>query len=232
MLSVQRANEWVSMLVKSSIAAVLVIAAVAGLSRIDYRELYDEMYPVNGLRRDVLNLCHDAKPTFVRALEADRISCYDGMPEPVAAAIEWVRTSARLAAMRRPTPVEQAEKLLVEATLRGREDLLEPRRFTGYVVQPPAVQPCRPTALALAAERSAPATARPEDQALAAIGVLPRGKGGERRLTAELPVLPLGDDAQTGSIGTTDAASGLLDAAVAAALGDSASSPATGCHNT
>ena len=117
-------SEWVSMLVKSSVAAVLVIAAVAGLSRVDYRGLYDEMYPVNGLRRDVLNLCHDAKPTFVRALETDRVACYDGMPGPVAVAIDWVRTSARLAAMRRPTPIEQAEKLLVEATLRGREELL------------------------------------------------------------------------------------------------------------
>jgi hypothetical protein len=220
------------MLVKSSIAAVIVIAAVAGLSRVDYRELYDEMYPVNGLRRDVLNLCHDAKPTFVRALEGDRIACYDGMPEPVAVAIDWVRTSARLAATRRPTPVEQAEKLLVEATLHGREDLLQPRRFTGYVVQPAAVQPCRPMALALAAERAAPAIARPDDQALAAIGVLPRGTRGERRVTAELPVLPLGERTQTGSVGTSDAASGLLDAAAAAALGDSASSPATGCRNT
>lgn len=216
------------MLVKSSIAAVLVIAAVAGLSRVDYRELYDEMYPVNGLRRDVLNLCHDAKPTFVRALQADRINCYDGMPEPVAVAIDWVRTSARLAAMRRPTPVEQAEKLLVEATLRGREDLLEPRHFTGYVVQPTAVQPCKPTALALAAERTPVALTRPQNPALAAIGALPQGSRAERRAAA-LPVLPLADGGQKGGVGGDDAASGLLDAAAAAALGDSAP-PAVGCR--
>src|SRR6478672_10500287 len=140
------------MLVKSSILAVAVIAAVMGLSRVDYRDLYNEMYPANGLRRDVLNLCQDFKPTFVRALETDRIGCYDSMPDPVERAIGWVRTTTRLAAMRHPTPVEQAEKLLVEATLRGREELPQPLQFTGYVAQPAAVRPCKPTALALAAE--------------------------------------------------------------------------------
>jgi len=220
------------MLVKSSVAAVLVIAAVAGLSRVDYRELYDEMYPVNGLRRDVLNLCHDAKPTFVRALQSDRIACYDGMPEPVATAIEWVRTSARLAAMRRPTPVEQAEKLLVEATLPGRDELLATPQFTGYVAQPAAVLPCKPTALALAAERTPIALARPQDPALAAVGVLPAGKRAERHLTAELPLIPLGDGGKTGSAGTGDTASGLLDATAAAALGESQAAPPAGCRNT
>lgn len=213
------------MLLKSSIAAVFVIAAVAGLSRVDYRELYDGMYPVNGLRRDVLNLCHDAKPTFVRALQADRVGCYDGMPEPVAVAIDWVRTSARLAAMRRPTPVEQAEKLLVEATLRGRDELLATPQFTGYVAQPAAVQPCKPTALALAVERTPVALARPEDRALAAIGVLPQGSRSERRATT---ALPLGDGARAGVVGAGNAP-GLLDAMAAAALGDDAP-PAAGCR--
>ena len=120
MLLRQRAKEWIFMLVKSSIAAVAVIAAVVSLSRVDYRELYDEMYPVNGLRRDVLHLCQDVKPTFVRALQTDRVSCYDSMPDPVEIAIGWVRTSSRLALMRRPTAVELAEKFLVEATMPAR----------------------------------------------------------------------------------------------------------------
>ena len=41
------------MLVKASIAATALIFAVGSLSSIDFRELYDEMYPVNGLRRVV-----------------------------------------------------------------------------------------------------------------------------------------------------------------------------------
>src|ERR1051325_1064690 len=98
------------MLVKASIAGIAVICAVVSLSRVDFRELYDEMYPVNGLRRDVLNLCHQSEPTFVRAVESNRVLCYDSMPDPVELAIGWVRTSSRLAAMRRPTPVEVAEK--------------------------------------------------------------------------------------------------------------------------
>src|SRR5712691_5856664 len=102
------------MLVKASILATVLICAVVSLSRVDFRELYNEMYPVNGLRRDVLNLCHQTEPTFVRAIEADRVGCYDGMPDPVERAIGWVRTSTRLAAMRHPSPVELAERLLAE----------------------------------------------------------------------------------------------------------------------
>lgn len=217
------------MLVKSSIAVIAVIAAVMTLSRVDYRELYDEMYPANGLRRDVLNLCHDAKPTFVRALETDRVGCYDSMPDPVELAIGWVRTSSRLAAMRRPTAVELAEKLLVEATMPGREDLLAPRVFTGYVAEPAIVRPCKPTTLAMAAEGPPVALARSDDPTLAAIGLIP-GHRAERRASTALPVSPLGDAAQKGRVGAGDAASGLLDAAAAAALGDSAPSPAEGCR--
>src|SRR5260370_4152094 len=99
------------MLVKASIFATVRICTVVGLSHIDFRELYNGMYPVNGLRRGVLNLCHQAEPTFVRAVESNRIGCYDSMPDPVELAIGWARTSTRLAAMRHPTPVELAERL-------------------------------------------------------------------------------------------------------------------------
>lgn len=219
------------MLVKSSIAAVAVIAAVVGLSRVDYRQLYDEMYPANGLRRDVLNLCQDFKPTFVRAIETDRVGCYDSMPDPVERAIGWVRTTSRLAAMRHPTPVEQAEKLLILSTLYGRENLLQPLQFTGYVAQPAAVSPCQP--LALAAESAPAGLARSDEPALAAIGVLPGvvlgGTRAERRAANALPVLPIGDMPQAAAVGAGDAAFGLLDAAAAAALGDNAPA-AAGCR--
>ena len=218
------------MLVKSSIAAVFAIAAVMGLSRVDYRDLYNEMYPANGLRRDVLNLCQDFKPTFVRALETDRIGCYDSMPDPVERAIGWVRTTARLAAMRHPTPVEQAEKVLIEATLRGRDELLQPLQFTGYVAQPAAVRPCKATALALATEAAPVALARSDEPALAAIGILPGGNRAEQRAAKALPVLPIGEAPQAIAVGAGDAVSGLLDAAAAAGLGDSAPTPGAGCR--
>src|SRR5712692_7650748 len=132
------------MLVKASIFATVLICTVVGLSHIDFRELYNGMYPVNGLRRGVLNLCHQAEPTFVRAVRSDRDGCYDSMPDPVELAIGWVRTSSRLAAMRRTsTAVELAERLLVEAATQRRLDLLWPRRFTGYgTMQAVALRPC------------------------------------------------------------------------------------------
>jgi hypothetical protein len=207
------------MLLKLSIAAILAIAVAVPLSRVDYRGLYNEMYPVNGLRRDVLNLCHEAKPTFVRALETDRVGCYDGMPDPVEMAIGWVRTTSRLAAMRRPTAVELAEKLLVEATMPGRDGRFVPRRLTGYVVQPVAVRPCPDTALAALPE---PGTALPGNRALArAIA------SGDAPTLAAFGMLPPRRDAlateATGSGG--DDANGRLDAT----FGDSAPAPAAGC---
>jgi hypothetical protein len=201
------------MLLKSSIAAAAVIVAVMSLSRVDYRELYDGMYPVNGLRRDVLHLCQDSKPTFVRALQTDRVNCYDSMPDPVEMAIGWVRTTSRLAAMRRPTAVELAEKLLVEATMPGGEDLLAPRRFTGYAAQPAAVRPCKPMTLTVLAEDAGRALAAPDDPALAVLGLMPPS-----------------DTVPRATTGGGDAASGLLDVTAAAALGDSGPLPPVGCR--
>lgn len=106
------------MLVKLGIVAAAVAYASVSLAAIDYRQLYNEMYPVNGLKRGVLGLCQAANPTFVRALEQDRIDCYDSMPSSIERAIGWVRTSARLAAMRAPTGVELAEKLMRQAEAR------------------------------------------------------------------------------------------------------------------
>src|SRR5579884_3433874 len=103
------------MLVKACIAATALICAAVLLSAVDFRDLYNEMYPVNGLKRDVLGLCHQAQPTFIRAIRGDRVNCYDSMPDNVDLAIGWVRTSSRLAALsRKPTAMELAERLLAE----------------------------------------------------------------------------------------------------------------------
>src|SRR5436190_12156435 len=107
------------MLVKASIAGAALIGAAVSLISLDFRELYNEMYPVNGLRRDVLGLCHEAKPAFVRAVRRDRENCYDSMPHSVELAIGWVRTSSRLAALQKtPTAVELAERLMGEEAAR------------------------------------------------------------------------------------------------------------------
>ncbi len=194
------------MLLKASIAAAALIVAAVGLSSIDYRELYNAMYPVNGLKRDVLNLCHEAQPTFVRAVASDRVGCYDSMPDNIELAIGWVRTTSRLAAMRqRQSPIEAAERLLAEAAMQGRAGLLGPRHFTGYVSVPVTPRPCVATTLASLAgvtavtlgdsdEHLARRIAKGDDLSLAALGLAPRGAQREptRDQDLVLPDLPLG----------------------------------------
>lgn len=198
------------MLVKASILATVAVCAVVSLSQIDYRQLYNEMYPVNGLRRDVLNLCHEAQPTFVRAVEADRIGCYDGMPDPVERAIGWVRTSSRLAAMHAPTPVEKAEKLLISAVTEGRLGrVAEAPQFTGYpALTAPPPQTCaggRKTLL-LAANQAGPrlsSAARDDAQILATVGLAMPGQRNLLGQDRELPVLSLGGAGDSGAPGTS-----------------------------
>jgi hypothetical protein len=200
------------------------------LSVIDLRQLYNEMYPVNGLRRDVLSLCHEVQPTFVRAIEADRVGCYDSMPDPVELAIGWVRTSSRLAALHRPTPVEVAERLLVAAIQERRLDRLGPLHFTGYsmvtggaahacddggAVAPAAGKP--DLALALPDDRLVLRLARGDRAAMAALGLQPA----DRSSATGLPVLSLGGaGGGSGSPDASGAAVGLADPASAAAAGD------------
>jgi hypothetical protein len=112
------------MWIKLGVAAAVLTYAGVSLASVDYRTLYNEMYPANGLKRDVLGLCQASKPTFVRAVEQDRVSCYDSMPNAIERAIGWVRTSARLAALRAPTGVELAERLMQQAELRQPSGLL------------------------------------------------------------------------------------------------------------
>lgn len=218
------------MLVKASIAATALICTVVSLSSIDFRELYNEMYPVNGLRRDVLGLCHQVAPTFIRAVRSDREGCYDSMPDPVELAIGWVRTSSRLAAMRRtPSAVELAERLLVEAAAERRIDRLGPPRFTGYAAMPAAaVRPCEDRAMGLAAvaattdlalaepnDRLARRIAGGEDTSLAALGLLPRdarhAPGVPLAREPELPILSLGGAGDSGSPAGISGAAALLE---------------------
>ena len=99
------------MLVKASIAATVILVATLTAHTVNFRELYNEMYPVNGLKRDVLGLCHQAKATFVRAVRSDREGCYNSMPDSVETAIGWVRTTTRLTALKQgQTAVETAER--------------------------------------------------------------------------------------------------------------------------
>jgi hypothetical protein len=210
------------MLVKLGLAVAALAYATVSLAAVDYRELYNEMYPANGLKRGVLGLCQAAKPTFVRAIEQDRVDCYDSMPSSIERAIGWVRTSARLAAMRAPTGVELAEKLLQEAELRYRGGPDGVLRFASIAASSGGnSSACEGTTLPTAATRDlalAPANdpkaddqlarriAKGDDKLLAELGLAkPR-----TRLDAtgpnELPILPLAGS--SGSSVATGAAAG------------------------
>ena len=218
------------MLVKAGIAACVLACAAAVWSTIDFRQLYNEMYPVNGLRRDVLSLCHEVQPTFVRAIEADRVGCYDSMPDPVELAIGWVRTTSRLAAMHKPTPVEVAEHLLVAATQERRLDRLGPLHFTGYsMVTGGAAYACdegkaavstsgkSDLALALPDDRMVLRLARGDRAAMAALGLEPV----DRHSATSLPILSLGGaGGGSGSADASGATVGLADSPAAAGAGD------------
>lgn len=170
------------MLVKASIAATVILVATVTAHTVNFRELYNEMYPVNGLKRDVLGLCHQATPTFVRAVRSDREDCYDSMPDSVETAIGWVRTTTRLTALKQgQTAVETAERILKEVAAQRRLNLPEGPQFTGYL-KTPAAQPCpQPAALVPAGAvrqplNQAEARRRGEDPALAALGLAPKGQ--------------------------------------------------------
>jgi hypothetical protein len=93
------------------------------------REIYNQMYPVEALKRDAFRICHDTDPGFVRALEPDREHCFDSMPHTIALAIGWVQPQAALWAEALRDPARNAELLLALAALPLRQPVNAPRSF-------------------------------------------------------------------------------------------------------
>ena len=61
------------------------------------------------------------------------MGCYDSMPDSVEMAIGWVRTTARLTALKQgQTAVETAERILNEVAAQRRLNLPGGPQFTGY----------------------------------------------------------------------------------------------------
>src|SRR5712691_932547 len=101
------------MLVRAGFAAAAVVAALLGVRAVDVGQIYDEMYPVDTLKRGVFNICHDSDATFVRALHAHRESCYDRMPQPIALSIGWARRGTGLAAPPPNSAILEAAELFL-----------------------------------------------------------------------------------------------------------------------
>jgi hypothetical protein len=114
---------------RTGFAAIAVIAAAAGIYSLNPQDLYNQMYPVEALKRDVFRICHDTNSTFVRALPSDRKECFDSMPHTIALAIGWARPQGVSWADALRDPSRQAELLLAMAAMPPRQVVVTPRSF-------------------------------------------------------------------------------------------------------
>lgn len=136
------------MIGKAGLVAAIAVAAVVSGRSIHVHELYDQMYPVSTLKRDVLNLCHENDLTFVRAWREDRVACYSGMPHEIVLALGFIHPSHALSEMFSPPGgrITGRGSLLAGA---GLADQLVMSREPPLTAGPaPAKNPCRTTAIA------------------------------------------------------------------------------------
>jgi len=133
----------VSRVVIVAAAAISVISVGIGAQTLNPRELYNEMYPVETLKRDAFHICRDANPTFIRAVRVDREACLDSMPNSIEIALGRVRATAlTMAALL--DPAHQAALLQLAAMPPQQQPITAPRSFanTGWMraLSPPCVQ--------------------------------------------------------------------------------------------
>jgi hypothetical protein len=117
------------MLGRTGFIAIAVISAVVGAHSLNPRELYNEMYPVETIKRDAFHICGDADPTFVRAVGADREACYDSMPHVIAVALGRVKPGGALSTQATIDPSREAELLMTLAAVPPRQPITARRSF-------------------------------------------------------------------------------------------------------
>jgi hypothetical protein len=144
------------MIGKTGFVVIAVVSALIGAHSLNPRELYNEMYPVETLKRDAFHICHAADPAFVRAFKVDRETCYDHMPNAIEVALGRVRPGAVKAALLDPS--QQAELLIALAAMPPRQPVVVPRSLAD-TAGANALSPCAkggpPAAAAIAAGRTA-----------------------------------------------------------------------------
>jgi hypothetical protein len=141
------------MLGKTGFIAIAVISAGVGAHSLNPGELYNEMYPVEGLKRDAFHICNDADPTFVRAVKVDREACFDSMPAQIELALGRIRPGGALEKAALTDPSRQAELLIQIAAIPPRQPVTAPRSFadtTWARALSPCAQPTAPSTGALA----------------------------------------------------------------------------------
>jgi hypothetical protein len=181
------------MIGKAGLAAVALLSVAAAGRGVDLRQLYDEMYPVNTLKRDALHLCQQSDLTFVRALEDDRETCYDRMPHSFALAIGRIQPGSPLSSLFADGGGLPAATFLPEAGLYSWAIPLRlPGTDLGHLAGGPA--PCagrpasRPDDRLRTVETLDALVGRPGksvEATLAEMGLIPRDPGAGRRKPVE-----------------------------------------------
>jgi hypothetical protein len=134
------------MIGRKSFVAIALVSGLIGAHSLNPRELYNEMYPVETLKRDAFGICHAANPSFIRAFKDDRETCYDSMPNAIEVALGRVHPGAQINASLLD-PSRQAELLIQLAAMPPRQPVVVPPSLGNGLV-PCAKNAPAPTAAA------------------------------------------------------------------------------------
>ena len=121
--------------------AIAAAFALVGAQSIHPRELYDQMYPIEALKRDAFHICNEANPAFIRAVGADREACFNSMPHIIAVALGRVRRPD-LSELATLDPPHQVELLMTLAAMPPRQPITAPRSFQNTSWMRALARPC------------------------------------------------------------------------------------------
>ena len=153
------------MIGKRGFIAIAVVSAFMGAHSLNPRELYNEMYPVETLKRDAFGICHAANPSFIRAFKDDRETCFDSMPNAIEVALGRVHRGVPSPASLDPS--RQAELLIQLAAMPPRQPVVVPPSLGN------GLAPCAKTGVAPAAAAPSPLPSAPVAQGKTVLGNLP-----------------------------------------------------------
>jgi len=139
------------MIGRTGFIAIVAFTAVIGAHSLNPRELYNEMYPVETLKRDAFHICHEANPSFIRAVKNDREACFDSMPNAIEVALGRVPPAGEVTVASLLDPAHQAELLIQLAAMPPQQPVTVPRSFANTALLQP-LAPC--------AKGNAPAAAK------------------------------------------------------------------------
>jgi hypothetical protein len=171
------------MIGRAGFIAVAVVSVVIGAHSLNPRELYNEMYPVETLKRDTFRICHAADPTFIRAVKVDREACYDSMPNAIEVALGRARAGGAVTVASLLDPSRQAELLIQLAAMPPRQPITMPRSFAN-AASVNALSPCAKDG------RPAPVAAAPGTPGLAPSPGLGRAATLDTTVLSNLPPIP------------------------------------------